>query len=230
LSWDDASNYLQLVPDFKALAPHVARDYQRMLHHNRLTPALNTANFDSVQALIPEIDAWLAQEKEHLTEAQVLPFLHNFAVAYFLLGQYQTSNRYLQRILQMPKRKTRTDIRDFALVLQTILQYEMGNFSLNEYLTRAGKRHFQKQAGALAFEYSVFKFLDIAMRGNPGDAFAQELATLQLELDQLAEQVPDTVPLLGLTEVRLWVQSKQTQKPLKDIFQEAVRQNLEAMG
>ncbi len=226
LGWENARWYLQLVPDFKALAPDVARDYQRMLYHNRLTPALNTANFDSVRALIPEIDAWLLREESHLTEAQTLPFLHNFAVATFILGDYKPSNRFVQRILQMPNRKIRSDIREFALVLQAILQYEMGNFSLNEYLTRAGKRHFHKQSHKLAFEYAVFKYLDIVMHEESVEA----LAELQQDLDALASLLPETVPLLGLMEVRLWVESKQSRQPLAIVFKRIVQENLEAMG
>jgi hypothetical protein len=226
LGWENARSYLQLVPDFKALAPDVARDYQRMLYHNRLTPALNTAKFDSVRALIPEIDAWLVQEEAHLTEAQKLPFLHNFAVATFIMGDHLQSNRYVQRILQMPNRKIRTDIREFALVLQAILHYELGNFSLNEYLTRAGKRHFHKQSHKLAFEYAVFKYLDIVMREESPEA----LEALQQALHEIAGLLPETVPLLGLMEVRLWVESKQSKQPLAAVFTRIVHENLEAMG
>jgi hypothetical protein len=218
LGWDNARWYLQLVPDFKILAPQTARDYQRLLYHNRLTPALNTANFDSVQALIPEIDQWLLQEEPHLTEAQILPFLHNFAIATFLMGDHQRANRFLQRILQLPNRKIRTDIRDFALVLQAILQYEMGNFSLNEYLTRAGKRRFNKQRHSLAFEYAVFKYLESAMRMKAGESLLPALIALQQELDQLGAPNAEGLSILGLMEIRLWAQAKRKGLPIKTVF------------
>lgn len=230
LGWEAVRGYLRLVPDFEALAPQAARDYQRMLHHGRFTPALNTANFESVKALIPEIDAWLAANGPHLTEAQVLPFLHNFAVATFILEEHWRANHYVQRILQLPNRKVRTDIREFALVLQAILQYEMGNVDLNEYLTRAGKRHFSKAANPKAFEYAVFDFLTQAMRSTREEQVAAALDTLQAALDQLAGQVSAAVPLLGLTEVRLWVSAKQRKVPLRVVFQEAVQEVLAAMG
>ena len=230
LGWGTVRGYLRLVPNFEALAPRAARDYQRMLHHSRFTPALNTANFESVKALIPEIDAWLSEQGPHLTEAQVLPFLHNFAVATFILGEHWRANHYVQRILQLPNRKVRTDIREFALVLQAILQYEMGNVDLNEYLTRAGKRHFSKAANPKAFEYAVFDFLAQAMRSTRAEQVAAALDTLQVALDQLAGQVSAAVPLLGLTEVRLWVSAKQRKVPFRVVFQEAVQEVLAAMG
>lgn len=229
LGWENARWYLQLVPNFTELAPEAARDYQRMMHHSRFTPALNTANFESVRALIPEIEAWLQAQQAHLTAAQVLPFLHNFAVATFIMGDHTRANQFVQRILQLPSRKVRTDIREFALVLQAILQYELDNIDLNEYLTRAGKRHFGKVAHAKAFEYAVFKFLGQALRSHPGQELVAAMRSLQDDLDRLAGQLSPAVPLLGLTEVRLWIAAKQHGQPLQKAFEEAVRENLAAM-
>lgn len=230
MDWEEARRYLKLVPDFKVLAPHVARDFQRMLYHNQLTPALNTGNFESVQALIPEIDHWLAQQQAHLSAAQLLPFYHNFAVAQFLMGNHLQANRYLQRILNTPNRKVRVDIQEFALVLQAVVRYEMGDLQLIEYLTRAGKRHFTKHTRELAFELAVFNYLEAAMRADPTTDLQASLDKLIAALDGLAEQLPGTVPLLGLTEMQLWAQSKRNAQSVTALFLQAVRENLEAMG
>ncbi|MFN8393096.1 MAG: hypothetical protein U0176_00315 [Bacteroidia bacterium] len=229
MDWEQARSFLALVPDFQQLAPEVARDYQRMLFHNQLTPALNTGNLESAKDIISQIDRWLLQQGQHLSEAQVLPFLHNMAIAEFIMGRHTQANRFLQRILNLPNRQARKDIRDFALVLQAILQYEMGNFSLNEYLTRAGKRHFHKYSDVLAFEFSIFKFLELAMHLEPGADLRPHLDNLASELQRLAEQVPAAVLILGLVEIRLWVTAKQQGRTLESVYLETIREHLHSM-
>lgn len=230
MDWAQAREYLSLVPDFKALAPETARDFQRMLYHNQLTPALNTGNLDSVQALIPQIDAWLQAESAALSSSQILPFYHNFAVAEFLMGHHKQAFRYVQRILNMPQRKHRLDIREFALVLQAILQFEIGDLQLNEYLTRSGRRHFAKKSREMEFESGVLRCLERLMaHPDPGEQ-VPHLLELRASLDALAKQLPGTVPVLGLTETQLWVESKLQHRSITEVFLEAIRANLEAMG
>lgn len=228
--WPEVRRHLALIPDFTALAPDTARDFQRLLYHSHYLTALNNGNFTSINALIPEIDRWLRAQGEALTEAQVLPFLNNFAVAEFLQGHYAAANRHVLRILQLPSRKQREDIREFAMVLQALLQYELGDEDLRESLTRAGKRHFSKQGHELAFELAVFRYLELALRMESPAQVAAARHALVAELDQIAEQLPDTVPLLGLMEVRLWATAQAQRQPIQSVFLAAVEANLAALA
>lgn len=228
VNWDEARKYISMVSGFKGLSPEARCDFQRMLYHNQFALALNTGKFDSVKTLIPEIDEWMEQEADHLSEKQVLPFLCNFAVAEFLGENFSSANKMVMRILNMPNRKVRTDIRAFALVLQAVLQHELDNDRLNEYLTRSGKRHFSKQPTELNFELAVFKHLDALTEKN-GSPNNGSLDRLIAELDALAEQLKDAIPLLGLNEIRMWAQSKKQNQPLKAIFLAEVKKNLDAL-
>jgi hypothetical protein len=224
LEWRLAKHYLDLLLDFKSFSPTEMANFHRRHHLNNFTLALNTGNFESVRTLIVEMDRWLETQQKELTEAQVLPFLYNFAVAEFLQGNFAAANKMVVRILNMPKRKARQDIREFSLVLQAVLFYEMGETGLNEYLTRAGKRRFSKQAREVAFELAVFQYLDIAQRAESAAKVQAALANLTASLEQLG-QVPGA-PILGLMEMRFWAQSKRSGMPIKDVFLEAVKENL----
>lgn len=230
VNWKEAKEYIAMVNDFKGLSPDANRDFQRMLYHNQFTLALNTGNFDSVKTLIPEIDQWLLREAKYFTEIQTLPFLCNFAVAEFLSGNFSSANKIVIRILNMPNKKARKDIREFALVLQAVLQFELVNTGLNEYLTRAGKRHFSKTSFEINFELAVFKHLEVLVRKESPGLMKQSLNKLISELDALAAQLPDGIPLLGLNEIRIWAESKLTGQSLREIFLQEVRKNLEALG
>lgn len=230
VDWNEARGYMTMLSGFKGLSPHARCDFDRMLYHNQFTLALNSGKLDSVKTLIPEIETWLALEADHLSESQVLPFLYNFAVAQFLIEDYQSANRIVARILNMPNRNARTDIRECALVLQVVLQYELDNDHLSEYLTRAGKRRFTKTNSEIKFELAVIRHLDVLVRkDNPREA-AASLDQLIDELELLAGQAKDGIPLLGLNEIRIWAESKKTGLPVRGIFLDAVRKNLEALG
>ncbi|TND10475.1 MAG: hypothetical protein FD123_117 [Bacteroidetes bacterium] len=229
VDWDEARQYITMVNDFKGMPPDAGRDFQRMLYHNQFSLGLNTGKFDSVETLIPEIDQWISREQSHLTGAQQLSFLCNFAVAEFLGDHFASANRFITRILNMPNREARKDIRAFALVLQVVLQYELGNLELNEYLARSGKRHFSKNAFEVNFELIVFKHIEAMMRAGSQADMQQSLGKFISDLDKLAAQLVDAVPLLGLKEIQMWTQSKRTGVPLRTIFLQEVKKNLEAL-
>jgi hypothetical protein len=229
VDWEQARGYLAILNEFKGLPADANRDFQRLLFHNQFTLALNMGNFDSVNTLIPEIENWLIREESRLTEVQVLPFLCNFAVAEFLNGNMLRANRFVMRILQMPNRRARTDIREFALVLQAVVQYEMGNKELNEYLTRAGRRHFSNTSFDVKFELAVFKYLDVLNRAESHKVERDSLDRFIRELEELAAQLPATIPLLGLNEIHMWASARRSGIPLRTVFLEAVKQNLEAL-
>lgn len=230
VNWEEARAYIAMLSGFKGLSTDAARDFQRMLYHNQFTLALNTGKFDSVQKMIPEIDEWLRKESEKLSEAQTLPFLCNFAIAEFLLGNNSAANKIVMRILNTPNRKIRIDIREFALVLQAVLQYESGNENLHDYLLRAGKRHFQKITAEVNFELTVMKHLEAMARAATASAQKTATEALIAELNTLAEQVQSSIPLLGLNEISMWAQSKSSGIPVREIFFGEIRKNLESMG
>lgn len=229
VDWEEARQHLAIVADIKGLPPDANRDFQRMLFHNQFTLALNTGNFDSVRTLIPEINGWMEREGDRLTESQVLPFLCNFAVAEFLDGNFAAASRFVTRILNLPNRKARMDIREFALVLQAVLQFELGNTELNEYLTRSGKRHFSNHSFEIKFELVVFRYLDVLNRSGSPKQTEETLAGFIKELQELAAQLPAAIPLLGLNEMRMWAAARHSGKLLRDVFLEEVKKNLDEL-
>lgn len=229
VDWEETRQFITMAYNFKGLSPDVYRGFRRMLYWNQFAIALNTGKFETVQTLVPEIDQWMDEQGDELLEAQRLPFLYNFAAAEFLQGNYASANRFVNRILNMPNRNVRKDIREFALVLQAVLHYELGNTELNEYLTRAGKRHFANQSFEIKFELAVFKYLDVLNRAESPKNMRESLGRFREELNELAAQLTDTIPLLGLNEIRMWAEARHSGKQLRDVFLDEVRKNLEAL-
>jgi hypothetical protein len=218
-----------LLPDFSAMSPEIALQSRSMLYQNEFTLALNTAHFDRVNALLPEIDAWLQQEAASLSEARILPFLHNFAIAEFLMERHAAASGWLRRILHLPHARIRKDIRDFARVLQLVLQFELDRGELNVSLARSAKRYFGKAMAAHRFELLVIEGLERvdAQAGSRESMAAMD--QLRKNLEGLGNGMVDVVPPLGWMELRLWAAAKASGRPLQEVFAEAVRENLKGL-
>ena len=221
---------LDILYEYKSLRKEGKLQSQRVLLQNQLRLALNTGNFAVVNATIPDIQDWLVKTETQLGPHQSLTMLGNMAIAEFLQGRFVEANRFVIRIQQVPDPKARQDIRDFARLLQTVLQHELGDHALNEYLARAGKRHFSKQSREQAFELAIFKYLEAASRSDDHAKLRRALEEVSLELEQIAERIAGQVPLMGLMEMRIWSQSKLRGIPIKQVFVEVVEENLKQLG
>jgi hypothetical protein len=217
---------LAFLHNFNGLPKEESLSFHEMLHHNQFLLALNTGRFDAVKPMIAEIDQWMQEKGALLSENQVLPFLCNFTVAEFLSGDFESAKKFITRILNRPNQKVRVDIREFALVLQTVLHYQLNNSSLNEYLTRAGKRHFSKNTIAIDFEMVVFRHIELLMRANTKKEKETIFNQLSQALENLSKTLPDSIPLLGLNEIFMWAESCSTGIPLEDVFIRRVKENL----
>lgn len=224
----ELQGYLRLLPDFEALPPDIARNFRRMLLHHQFVITMNSGQLERLPQLVAEIDQWLAKHRDALPEARVLPFLHNCLVAEFILGDLKAAKRRVRQIAAIPNRTVREDIREFAQLMQAVLLYEQSDESLDEYLLRSNKRHFKKTQREIEFELIVLKYLETCL----ADPHVERHATAELvaQLDALASQVGENLPLLGLNELRLWAQARHEKRALKQVFLDAVQANLAAMA
>jgi hypothetical protein len=191
---------------------------QDLLYSNQFAMAINTGKFDVVIPMIGEIEQWLDTAKDFLAESQLYPYYCNFAVAEFLAGNFTAASKKINRIITFHNRKDRLDIYEFALVLRTVLQYELGNEPLNENVIRSGKRHFQKNKAAADFELMVMRYItQLADAGNQSEKKVI-CKMLKDELGKFSASLPATIPLLGLNEVIIWAESKEQGISIRESF------------
>lgn len=220
---DTVHSDLLSLKNFDGLPVEELRAFRENMFHHKFILALNSGNTDVAVSMIREIEAWMKNEEEHLSETQVLPFLCNFLVAEFLAENFIAANKFLARILNLPNRKARIDIREFALVLQPVVQYELGNTGLSEYLTRSGKRHFNKNVTSRDFELSVLRNIELLTQEEEGRKKKIILQEFISELQKLNENKFHAIPLLGLNEIYMWAVSRKNDVPLRKVFMEEVK-------
>ncbi len=195
---------------------------KRVIFSQELLVTMNLGSYLEGEKLIREIDEWLEKVGLDLAQSRVLLFHFNISSFYFLNGNWAMANKRLQTVLNLPGLSERKDIREFARLLQLVLQVELGNFGLLEYLLRSARRYFQKAANT-----SEFEGLLLALVGNLLElGMSQEAeATLYEKFKKDVFQVRDnaitnSVALpLGLGEILVWAESKASGLTMRAAFE-----------
>lgn len=228
--WSVVEENLKLLPNADDFDPFLSRHYLTTIYLHQFALALNRGELDYLQELSAEASAWVAKNEQVLPPRIVLATLHNLAVTAFFIGQFDVALRYVQRVLNFPNPGVRQDIADFAMALRAILLYQLGDNELLEYLARGGKRFFNTPDRAFAYELPLFRCLERAIRGNKERDKKAAFERLRGELTDLLAQLPGSVPLLGLMEVRIWVDAVLEERPIRAVFLDAVRANLDRLS
>lgn len=221
LNWEEVQAKLHRMPKLAHLRGEQAYHFERRIHLYSFALALNSGKLELASSLVPEIMDWLGQNQRYAIESHILPFLNNFAVAEFLNGNLAAAHRHVVAILNTPNRKVRQDIREFALVLQLILQYEMGEDDFLSSLLRSVKRHFKSQLSPPAYALPVVRYLEDAV-GAEADKVAEARLRLMASLQASEEAAPTHPTALGHTEVNLWLRALHEGRSLREVFLEAI--------
>jgi hypothetical protein len=214
---------LMALNGFDGLPADSLRTFRETLFHNKFILALNSANFEAIPALIIEIQEWLSAEKKYLSETQVLPFLCNFAVALFLAEDFVATEQLLISIQRMPNKNARTDIRDFAQLMLNVLYYELNDEAKSDSLLRSGKLYFSKKLTPGKFELIVLKHIGLLKNVTSAADKQEKMQQLLQELEKLPHRLAQTMPVLGLNEMKLWALARTQKRAIKAVFTDEVK-------
>ena len=170
--------------------------------------AINFLPFEEGLAYIDRSEKWLRAGKGTISLAMQLGTAHNIMMYFFVYGEFRTANRWLLQILQTPGKTERTDIRDFARLFQLILQYELGNLDLQEYLLRSARRYFRRTEKMAAFEKALIELMKAFVKYMPGtEEYKKSLEQFLEALNHLKSAGSGPMPL-ATAELSLWCQAK----------------------
>ena len=203
----------------QGLAPHTRLRAEQVTYVHELNYRINFSTLDASAQFIAELRTWLDTHAMRLDAAPVLSLYNNLTLFHFVYGAHKPANAWLQRILHFPDTEARADIHDFAPILQLVLQYELQNFDLTDYLLRNASRRIQRAGKELALETSVLAWFKRLQKVSLQSTAAQRQSLQQL-LDQLrALATQPGRPPLGLNELILWAESRMEGVPLAQHFQ-----------
>jgi hypothetical protein len=204
---------LRKLPD---LPRHTRVNFQWLGYHQELMFSMNFVGYQPTQNLIQEIEAWMQSNAAEIHVPRLLAFYFNMTIFYFIYGEYSRANRMLGRILNQPGKAERRDIRNFARIFQVLLQFELQNIDLNEYLVRSAYRYLNRKDELYEFERAIFTL--VRKCGTlPNEAARQPAyAEFQEALTAMQQRKATSV---GHSELMLWVQAKRQGIPLRALVE-----------
>jgi hypothetical protein len=217
-----AVQHLRNLPD---LPRHTRVSFQWLGYHQELIFSMNFAGYGATQILVKEIEEWIANNTTEIHVSRLLAFRFNITMFYFVYGEYSRANRTLGKILNQPGKAERRDIRNFARILQVLLQFEMQNIDLNEYLVRSAYRYLNRKDQLYEFELAVFTM--VRQCGLLASESERQPAYTALRDKLLSMQASKTTSV-GHGEIMLWLESKLKGVPLRQLFEEKLAENQRA--
>lgn len=195
------------------LEPDAKIRFQNTYYGSKLLFYLNRALFQEGWETSHEIIDWLDSHEKLIPQSTWLSLQHNLAVFFFLADHAADAGRRVQAILNAAKGDQHKDIRDFALLFQLILYEELGGNDLIEYKLRSVKRVFSKANRLNAMAQPLLKYFTIEKRYGP----KEKVERLQRFLGKIES------PILGLMEVKLWLETKISGGSITDHFKEFLK-------
>ena len=144
--------------------------------------AFYTGKYQHCISLIPFLEDGLQKHDNLITSDLKLLFYFNVFYGYFVLAQYQQAIKWLNKILNDKRTEIRQDIRNFGMVLNIILHYEMKDYDLLEYLIRSAQRLFEKDKDAHKFELLLLLNIKRLIKGHSADEERKRFIKLRNKL------------------------------------------------
>jgi len=167
--------------------------------------------------LVPYINEKLKEYSIYLDRHRVLVFYYKIASLYFGSGDFENTVVYLNKIINW-KMDLRSDLQAYARSLHLIAHYELGNFSLLEYLVKSVYRFMAKMENLGPVEEDVFKFLQRSFSLSPN----QLKPEFQRLLDKLKQYENDRLATRAFSylDIVSWLESKLSNVPVGEIIRQ----------
>ncbi|MEX6687695.1 hypothetical protein QTN47_09340 [Danxiaibacter flavus] len=108
--------------------------------------------------LVRVIEEKIKEYELNLDRHRILVFYYKIACLYFGSGDNEKAIDYLNKIINW-KVDLRTDLQCYARLLHLIAHYELGNYSILEYLIKSVYRFMANMKNLSVVEEEIFKFL-----------------------------------------------------------------------
>jgi len=187
------------------------------LYISKLNQHFIDGTFTEGLGLVPYIEDKLKEYWIYLDRHRILVFYYKIACLFFGSGDYEQTIVYLNRIINL-KMDLRTDLQCYSRLLHLIAHYELGNFSLLEYLTKSVYRFMAKMENLSLVEEEIFKFLRKSFNVTP-DRLRPEFEKLVEKLKKYEKNRFETRAFVYL-DIISWLESKIQNVPVQDVIRE----------
>lgn len=210
--YDGFDELIEQIEKIKVTAnPEEDADVFSEVYYLRQLYLLNTNCWHEALELIPKIECFLEKNEKSIGTSRLYNFWYNIAATYFITAHYKACQPWIEKLSSISRNSTiRNDLRDFAGIMQVILNYETGKTELLEYQLRNTKYRLKKGNKLYEFEKLILAFIGKFIIAQQQKSKLKEyyLQLLQ-ELEQLQHN-KGKKHLLGMDEIIIWIKQKIT--------------------
>jgi len=167
--------------------------------------------------LVPCIEKKLDEYSINLDRHRILVFYYKIACLYFGSSDNEKAIEYLNKIINW-KVDLRTDLQCYARLLHLIAHYELGNYTLLEYLIKSVYRFMAKMKNLSVVEEEIFKFLRKSFSLAP-DKVIPAFKQLKEKLQRYQGNPLETRSFMYL-DIIAWLECKIRNVPVQQVRRE----------
>jgi hypothetical protein len=182
----------------------------------RLNGFFLEGNFKGGIAIVPELEEFLDTYPLQTDRHRVLVFYYKIACLYFVVGDFEKTIDYLNRIIHW-KVDLRSDLQCYARLLHLIAHYELGNTALLEHLIKSVYRFMAKMENLSIVEEEIFKFIRKSFQLTSASRIKTALGILLDRLKRCEGNRFESRSFMYLDFIG-WLESKLAGMPLEDVI------------
>ncbi len=186
----------------------------------KLNLALLTGTFDAGIKLVENIEKTISEDSLFIDDHRIKILRYKIAILYFGAGNHSKSIDYLQQVIQVNSLVS-SELQCYARLVHLIAHYELGNYSLVEYLTKSVYRYMSKMKYLSKVETAMFRFLKKSLQIPRHKLRAEQEALL--EQIKILEKQPSEARSFTYLDISSWLESKLQRTTFSIILNEKIK-------
>jgi hypothetical protein len=164
--------------------------------------------------LIPAVRDFLSANKENITDDYQILLHYQFAYLHFMVGDFRMALKDINVVLNYRHHSERADVVGFARLLNMIIHYELGNFTVMRYAVDSTRRFLKKRGNLMDFERVLLRLFS-RLSTQPESHHSKLISETYGKLFGSLAVMDNTQ--LDYLDFRHWMDSKIKDHPLKRI-------------
>lgn len=204
-------NRLEMIlkrPAFKSIKNIASRVF-RQRYLLLINWSLSQQDFKKAMNWIPEIEKGLEQFGKKIEKHHRITFYYLVAYLLFQNRHYEQALQWNNLILNDTKEDVVKEIFYFSRVLNLLIHYELGNYTLLDSLLLSTPKYLKARRAIYATEKALFRFLRKLLNAINKTEKQKMITGFKNEIKELHQQ-PAEKRIFNYLDLRLWVQFMST--------------------
>jgi hypothetical protein len=175
--------------------------------------------FKSGTRVVAKLEKELHDFIPKLDANTVMIFYYKIACLYFGAGNFRTSVKWLNLIIQQYDDEVREDIQSFARILRLICYFEMEDDDMLEYSIRSTYRYLLEKKSFVKYQRHIMQFLKGLRRTDTPAQIVNSFVKLKSRIKQLTRDPYEKRAFIYF-DIISWLESKIEDRPVQEVIKE----------